>query len=192
VRPDNWRFGLAMPPSRVTCEVQPYPSERVRLLMVMVFVYIVIFLVRRGVRRCVDEVTLSASRALSSTVRKIVLKKFACRFRLTRSVAAGYRSVMQHITITEYLERDGRGAVERLARAAGVARATIDNSRQGRPVLLEKAVAISEATGGVVSHWSLLGMSAEAVAAVERVEPTKVRRARRPVRRPVRRVGGAT
>jgi hypothetical protein len=99
---------------------------------------------------------------------------------------------MQHITITEYLERDGRGAVERLARAAGVARATIDNARQGRPVLLEKAVAISEATGGVVSHWSLLGMSPEAVAAVERVEPTKIRRARRPVRRPVRRVGGAT
>jgi hypothetical protein len=99
---------------------------------------------------------------------------------------------MQHITITEYLDSDGRGAVERLARAAGIARPTVEAARAGRVISLAKAIAISKATGGVVSHWSLLGMSAEAVAAVERVEPTKIRRARRPVRRPVRRVGGAT
>jgi hypothetical protein len=99
---------------------------------------------------------------------------------------------MQHITITEYLERDGRGAVERLARAAGIARPTVESARAGRVISLAKAIAISEATGGVVSHWSLLGMSSEAVAAVERVEPTKVRRARRPVGRMPRATRSAT
>jgi hypothetical protein len=99
---------------------------------------------------------------------------------------------MQHITLIEYLERDGRGAVERLARAAGIARPTVEAARAGRPITLPKAVAISEATGGVVSHWSLLGMSAEAVAAVERVEPTKVRRARRTVARMPRAARSAT
>ena len=99
---------------------------------------------------------------------------------------------MQHITLIEYLERDGRGAVERLARAAGIARPTVEAARAGRAISFAKAVAISKATGGEVSRWSLMGMSPEAVAAVERVEPTKVRRTRRPVRRPVRRVGAAT
>ena len=94
---------------------------------------------------------------------------------------------MQHITLIEYLERDGRGAVERLARAAGIARPTVEAARAGRSISFVKAVAISEATGGIVSRWSLMGMSPEAVAAVELVEATKVRRARRPVRRPVAR-----
>ena len=99
---------------------------------------------------------------------------------------------MQHITLIEYLERDGRGAVERLARAAGIARPTVEAARAGRSISLAKAVAISEATGGVVSRWSLLGMSPEGVAAVSAVENRRARPARRPVGRVPRAARSAT
>lgn len=99
---------------------------------------------------------------------------------------------MHHMTLIEYLKRDGRGAVERLARAAGIARPTVEAARAGRAISLAKASAISAATGGIVSQWSLLGMSPEGVAAVSAAESKRARPARRPVGRVPRAARGAT
>lgn len=63
--------------------------------------------------------------------------------------------------LARWLEARGHGAVEALARAAGVSRPTILRAREGFPPRVSIARDISEATNGEVSVADLLGLTAQ-------------------------------
>jgi hypothetical protein len=60
------------------------------------------------------------------------------------------------MTLAEYVEREGRGALSRLVERSGLSYPTVMKAAHGEPVgLYATAKAISEATGGEVSIESL-------------------------------------
>lgn len=63
--------------------------------------------------------------------------------------------------LARWLDAQGRGAVEALARAAGVSRPTILKARDGIPPRISLARDISAATDGEVSVADLLGLTAQ-------------------------------
>jgi hypothetical protein len=63
------------------------------------------------------------------------------------------------MTLSEYLQAQGHGAVTAFMRASGVMRwATIDKARKGLLRDVDVALTLSQATGGQVSAASMLGL----------------------------------
>lgn len=63
--------------------------------------------------------------------------------------------------LSVWLEQQGRGSLEALARRAGCSRATIASLRDGYPCRVPLARAVSAATDGAVSVAALLGIDNE-------------------------------
>jgi DNA-binding transcriptional regulator YdaS (Cro superfamily) len=58
--------------------------------------------------------------------------------------------------LTEYFEREGRGAASRLASAIGAYASDVSDWGSGkRPIPVKAAVAIEKATGGDVRRWDM-------------------------------------
>jgi hypothetical protein len=65
------------------------------------------------------------------------------------------------MTLNEWLERQGRGSAEALARRANCSRNAIHQIKTGHTPTVRIARRISEATSGEVSVAELLGLSIE-------------------------------
>lgn len=66
------------------------------------------------------------------------------------------------MTLAEYLEKQGRGAIEALARRADCSRNSIVSARDGHAPSVRLARQISAATGGEVTVLELLGLAEKA------------------------------
>jgi len=65
------------------------------------------------------------------------------------------------MTLAEYLEKNGHGAIEALARRADCSRNSIVSARAGHAPSVKLARRISAATDGEVSVLELLGLAEE-------------------------------